>query len=638
MKGSGVQMMVETYLRRGKRSLQRLALDPRTRNVGAVIACGGSGFLLSAASLGNTPQPLAAGLLTAVSGWQAVVMTAGAMAGYPAFWGQAGLQGIVWSAAGGLLALLLGKREESSQQPLMIPAITAFLVAATGLVFQLFLKDRTPPALYFLRIAMTFASGVLFTQASRCRDAIVDWVVGGVAVLALAQVGITRYVNLGCVAAGLLAVAGAFPAAALAGLGLDLAQITRLPMTAVACMAYFIRLIPFDKRWQHYAAPGFSCIAVMAACGIWDLTPLPGLILGGAFGALMPPRPQIVHRRGETGAAQVRLELGAGLMGTMQHLLLEMEVPPIDQEAIVQRVREHACAGCSARKSCTTVLTAAHLLHPLEADCRKQGRLLPELRRGQEQLKLLQADRTRQREYRTALIQQYQFLGEYLRSLADRLPHRTEGLQMEFRIEVSARSRGKERANGDKCLAFSGAGCQYFVLLCDGMGTGLGAAQEGQTAAGLLRQMLLAGFPPQHCLRSLNSLLALRSAAGAVTVDLAEIRLDTGIVHIFKWGAAPSWVLTRAGAEKIGTATPPPGISLGETRETVEKLSLRRGEVLILLSDGVDGEEGLRRSGITPDAPPGELAAKILETGCKEAEDDATAAVVKLFPVSLGTS
>ncbi len=633
-------MMVETYLRRGKRSLQRLMLDPKARSAGLVVGYFGSGFLLSAASLGNSPQPLAAGALTAAVGWQALLMTLGAMVGYPAFWGRAGLQGIVWAAAAGLLAMLLGRKEESRAQPLMISAITAFLVAVSGLVFQTLLQDAVPVPMYFLRIGLSFAAGVLFTQAARCRDAMVDWVVGGVAVLALAQVGFWRYVNLGCIAAGVLAVAGPFPAAALAGLGLDLGQITPLPLTAVVCLAYFIRLIPFDKRWQHYAAPGFGCLLVMAVWGVWDWTPLPGLVLGGALGALLPPRPQIVHRRGETGAAQVRLELGAELMRGMQQLLLELESPPIDEEAVLEQVRERACGGCSARKHCLAVngLTVHHLEHPLEADCRKQGRLLPELRRGQAQLKLLRSDRARRREYRGALVQQYQFLGDYLRSLADRLPRRGEGLQIEFRVEAAARSRGKERANGDRCLAFSGMEGRYFLLLCDGMGTGLGAAQEGQTAAALLRSMLLAGFPPEHCLRSLNSLLALRGAAGAVTVDLAEVRLDTGIARIFKWGASPSWVLRRSGAEKIGTATPPPGISVGEPRETVEKLSLRRGEALILLSDGVDGEEGLRLSGLTPDAPPGELAAKILEGGCKEAEDDATAAVLKLRPLCLGSS
>ena len=632
-------MMVETYLRRGRRTLERLALNPTVRTWGMVIACGGSGFLLSAASLGNFPQPLAMGLICAVTGWRALVVSLGAMVGYPTFWGSAGNQGIVWSAVGGLLALLLGKRQESKDQPLMIPAIASFLTAVAGLTFRLVLKDDTPVVMYFLRTALTFLSAVLFTQASKGRDAVTDWLVGGAAVLALAQVSVGKYFGLGYIAAGVMAVWSAFPAAALAGLGLDLAQITKLPMTAVMCMAYFLRMIPFDKKWQHYAAPGAACLAAMAVCGIWDTTPLPGLILGGAAAALLPPRPQIVHRRGETGVAQVRLELGAELMTAVQQMVMEIQPTPIDEEAILDKARERACSACSYRKNCLeqAKLTPLHLQNPMDVDCRKQGRLVPELRRGQEQLRYLKADRERRREYRAALAQQYRFLGDYLRGLADRLPRRGESAAIEWRVEVSARSRGKEKANGDKCMAFSGPECKYFVLLCDGMGTGLGAAQEGNSAANLLRQMIIAGFPAEHSLRSLNSILALRGSAGAVTVDLAEVHLDTGLAHVYKWGAAPSWLLHRSGAEKIGTATPPPGIS-GEIRETVEKLSLRRGEALILLSDGVDGEEALRRSVLAPDAPPGELAAKILESGCGDGEDDATAAVIRLRPTSLGTS
>ena len=633
-------MMVETYLRRGQRSLQRLALDPRVRGVGSVLAYGGSGFLLSAASLGNYPQPLAMGMSCAATGWRTLVMSLGAMVGYPAFWGTAGKQGIVWAAVGGLLALMVGKREESREQPLMIPAIAAFLTAAAGLSFFLILRERTPLVVYALRVALTFFSGVLFTQATRCRDVVTDWLVGGVAVLALAQVSVGKYLGLGYLAAGLLAMGGAFPAAALAGLGLDLAQVTKVPMTAVLCLSYFVRMIPFDKKWQHYAAPGISFVIVSAACGIWDPAPLPGMVLGGAMGSLLPPRPRITRRRGETGVAQVRLELSAGVLTTVQELLAEFTPPEIDEGALLEKAKQHACAGCPAGKQCAQrdSMTTSLLHSPLEADCARQERLLPELHRAREQWKLLKADRQRRQEYRAALVQQYGFLSDYLRSLADRLPRSSAQSTIEFRIEVAARSRGKEGTNGDKCLAFSGSDCKYNILLCDGMGTGLGAAREGQDAANLVKQMLSAGFPAEYALDTLNSILALRGAAGAVTVDLAQIHLDTGHAHIYKWGAAPSWVLSRSGAEKIGTATPPPGISVQETRCTAKKLSLRRGEVLILLSDGVDGEDALRLSDLSPDAPPGELAAEILERGCGRGEDDATAAVIRLRPASLPVS
>ena len=633
-------MMVEAYLRRGQRRVQQLFLRPGIRSTATVLAYWSSGFLISAGGLAGMPQPLAMGLICAQTGWRALIMCIGAMLGYPFFWGQAGNQGIVWSASGGLLALLLGKRQETREQPLMIPAIACLLTAITGLSFLLLLKERASLPVYGLQILTTLGSGILFTQFSRCRDAVTDWLTAGVGILALAQAVPDAFLSPGYIAAGLLTVTGVFPAAALAGLGLDLARVTQVPMTAVLCCGWLIRLIPFGKRWQHYACAGFGGLIIMGATGIWDLKILPGLFVGGGLGAFIQPRPGIQTRRGDSGPAQVRLELSAAVMSQIRQLVMELEPPPSDTEAILEKAVHRACTGCAARNKCTqkNSMTLEFLKNPLEADCQKPGRLIPELHRAQEQLRYLQSDRKRRREYRSALLQQYQFLSEYLRQLADQLPRKSKPLEICFRAEAAARSRGKERANGDRCMAFSGSGGRYFLLLCDGMGTGLGAAQEGDTAAKLLKQMLTAGFPAHHALHSLNSLLALRGAAGAVTVDLAEVHLDTGQASIYKWGASPSWVLDRKGGKKIGTATPPPGLSVERSHQTVDKLSLCRGEMLILLSDGVDGEDVFSRFCLTPDVPPGELAAQILEKGCDEAEDDATAAVIRLRPISMAAS
>ena len=113
-------------------------------------------------------------------------------------------------------------------------------------------------------------------------------------------------------------------------------------------------------------------------------------------------------------------------------------------------------------------------------------------------------------------------------------------------------------------------------------------------------------------------------------MDLAELRLDTGKATIYKWGAAPSYVVSRGEVIKIGTATPPPGLSVAAGREPVERLSLRRGETLVLLSAGAGGEDSLRRVWMDEDAPAGELAAKILQSSRTLHTDDATVAVVRL--------
>lgn len=634
MKGSGACMLttMETWLRRSQRMVHKLALDPRIQSGARVAAWGGSGFFLSAASLSGGFQPLALGLVTAATGWRALVAALGAALGYRLFWGSDGLLGTVWAAAGCLLALLLGRGEQAERFPLLMPALTAVVTAVTGLVF-LFFRRGSPLHLFFLRLCLAPVAAWFFRRARVHRDSVSEWVCGGIAVLALAPLGLPGY-GL----AAVFAVWGSFPAAAMAGLGLDLARMTQVPMSVVICAAWFGRLIPFQEKWMRCGVPVLAGLGVMGLCGIRDLRILPGLALGGIVGYFLPPRPETVRRQGELGIAQVRLEMTAGILARTQQLLLTAEEPRIDEGALLNRAVNRACGNCPAKDNCVERLNLSTqcLQNPLTFVCRRPWEIQGELLRAQERLRDLKADRQRRQEYRSALIQQYRFLSVYLQRLSDQLPQRGERLRAYYRLEVSARSRGKERSNGDRCLAFSGTGCRYYVLLCDGMGTGLGAAQEGQSTGELLRQMLTAGFPPEHAFRSVNSILALRGQAGAVTLDLAEIRLDSGRVSLYKWGAAPSYLLGPRGTEKIGTAGPPPGLSMEDARETVRRLSLRRGEVLILVSDGAEIGEILRRGNVGP-MPPGELAQWLLEKSGAGGEDDATVAVLRLSQRRMST-
>lgn len=621
-------------------------LDPRFHTLAQVAAYVFSGLFLSAASLGNVPQPLTLGLLLSVSGWPAVLMAAGGMAGYLLFWGSAGTQGVLWLSAGLVAAVLLGGRQFLQDMPLLFPVMAGTITAAAGLLFQIVFQDTTPVLMYLLRIALAVLSTRLFVAATERRDPMLDWVICGIAVLALAQVVPIPYLGFGYIAAGILGAVGAFPAAALAGLALDLAQITPTPMTAVLCLAYLIRLIPGMNRWAHCVASGSLYAAIMALCGVWDLQPLPGLLLGGFVSYWLPGKPQLSHRRGETGFAQVRLEMVSSVLAQTEQLLMDVEEYPIDEEALIARAAERACNGCPCRSKCKeqpAKMPIALLHRPLgngadlPLSCRKSGRLLQELRRGQEQLRAIRADRDRREEYRAAVGQQYRFLSEYLQDLSDVLAQRSNPPRQFFQPEMAVCSAAREGTNGDRCLWFAGVECRYYIVLCDGMGTGWEAARDGKTMGNMLKKLLCAGFPPEFALRSVNSLCALQGRAGAVTIDLAELRLDTGKATLYKWGAAPSYLMSRGAVIKIGTAAPPPGLSVTDCRETVEQLSLRRGEMLILLSDGAGGEESLRRSLEGAAQPPGELAAKILECSQAEGTDDATVAVVRLTSLSAST-
>lgn len=643
-----VQMMVsiESYVRRGRGKLRQLALDPRVRlgvKIGAYFL---AGLVLSGASLASSPQTLALGLVLALQGWPAAVAALGGGAGYLLFWGRAGNQGLVWMALGLPVATLLNHRPIRRESPLLGCAIAALITAGSGLGFQLLAGDRTGVGVYLLRIALAAAGTYLFDLVRQRKDPLADWVMEGTFVLGLAQMIPFSGCSLGYLAGGLLAAGGSFSAAALAGLSLDLARITAVPMTAVLCLSYLTRMLPWENRFLKLGSPGIVYLLIMGICGIYDPVPAVVLTLGGCLSMLIPPVPELHHRKGETGLIQVRLELMAGCLSRTQQLLLEAQPAPIDEEALLARARERSCGSCPCRKTCRerTVEMSTQILHTPLLDpfsiplgCKKPARMVLELRRSQEQLRALKASRERRDECRWAVAQQYRFLSEYLRSQADQLPHRQRLFRQKFTPEVSVCSAGREQANGDRAAWFPGVGGRYYVILCDGMGTGLGAAQAGQTTLSMLRQMLSAGFPAEYALRSINAMMVLGGRAGAATIDVAELRLDTGRATLYKWGAAPSWLLRQGIAEKIGTVGPPPGLSVSDGQETVERLSLCRGEDLILTSDGVDGEGALGRWTEASMLPPGEMAAKLLELGCRELEDDATVVVIRLRPGALST-
>lgn len=636
-----MMIALEGYVRRGRRLLKTWALDPRFHlgvRLGAYFL---SGFFLSAASLASLCLPLAAGFCCACTGWPAALAAVGGCLGYLLFWGSAGYQGCIWLAGALAAAMILPRQRFSRETPALLPAVTALIVSSVGVVFQAWFSDTTPVVLYLLRVGLGAGACWVFSQVLKGRNPILEWLGWGLAVLALAQVAPFPWLSAGFIVAAALTVTGAFPAAAMAGLALDLAGITPVPMTAVLCAGYLPRFLSKCPRWLGCTAPALTYLLVQHLVGVLDLTPLPGLVLGGFFGLLLPPPTRLAYRRGETAVAQVRLEIASGVLAQTEQLLLEAPVVPVDEDALVARAAEQACSGCPCRKSCKDSKRIAVLPGPvlhkplltpeeLPIQCRKSGRFLAQLHRSQEQLRSIRADRERQQEYRAAVVQQFQFLSLFLRDLSDQLARRPDTAVPGFSPSVHIFGNRPEADNGDRCVMFPGVQSKYYVLLCDGMGTGLGAVQEGKNALNILKKLLTAGYPAEYALRSLNSLCALRERAGAVTVDLAEVQLDTGRTTLYKWGAAPSYLVTRTGTEKLGIAGPPPGLSVTDCRETVEKFSLRTGELLVMVSDGVGEDEAMVCCQSMAGRTPSELAAALLSCGKLGGIDDATVVLVQL--------
>ena len=632
--------MMTGYVRRGQHTLRRWMLDPRVLQ----LARGGvhtlAGFCLSAASIGQGMLPLVLGLVWACRGWRAVLVAVGGVLGYGVFWGAAGLQGILWTGLALVGVLLLGHRRITKDAPLLVPATGMLMVSATGLAFQLFAGDTTSVPLYLLRVVLGGAAPWLFTAWMQRREPLLEWLCWSLFALGLAQITVTPWLGLGYAAAGFAAVRWTFPMAALTGLALDLAGITPIPMTAVTVLAWLPHFLPRYPKRLGSLAPGVVGILLMQVCGTWDPVILPGLVLGGLAGSFFVAVPTPVPRRGETGAAQVRLEMAAGVLAQTGQMIAEEPERMIDGDALVRRAGEEACAGCSARDRCRDIRRISQLpgdllrtplltAEELPVRCKKGSRVLAELRRAQVQYRTLEADRQRQQEYRQALVQQYSFLSAYLRKLSDDLADRKDCARRAYDPMVSVYGSRKHSANADRCLIFPGTGNLHYVVLCDGMGTGVGAVQEGRTAAAFLRRMLVSGFPGEQALASLNSICALRERPASVTVDLAQLELDTGRVTLYKWGGAASWLVGNGSVEKLGNTSAPPGVYAAQDCEVRCGFYLKKDQVLLMVSDGLEEAQvqTFCKSGL---CSPAALAESLIRGGTRE--DDATVVTIQLVP------
>ena len=231
-------------------------------------------------------------------------------------------------------------------------------------------------------------------------------------------------------------------------------------------------------------------------------------------------------------------------------------------------------------------------------------------------------------ENRKLLEQEYNLLAQYLRS-----PEKAERGERRFTPRASICSVGKarEKACGDRGVCFFGGDGHYYVILCDGMGTGEEAARLSSHAIRLLENLLRGGMGPEEALRLMNGNMLLRGNGTFSTVDLLRLDLYSGMAYLYKWGAAPSYWRDGERIQAVGNATPPPGIDIAHLSVPEKcKLSMKSGQLLVMISDGAYGEETEATIAAYRGSSTKELAALLIST--MEREDDMTAIVISLDP------
>ncbi len=156
------------------------------------------------------------------------------------------------------------------------------------------------------------------------------------------------------------------------------------------------------------------------------------------------------------------------------------------------------------------------------------------------------------------------------------------------RLGAAGSACGGERLCGDYYEFFRGE-TNAYILLSDGMGTGGRAAVDSAMTVELYSRLLRAGISMQTALDMTACALTVKSGDESLsTLDIAEINLFTGETTIYKAGAAASFCKCIGKVRTLQISSPPLGI-LPNSRFAKTSLTLRGGDTLLMVSDGILG-------------------------------------------------
>ena len=137
--------------------------------------------------------------------------------------------------------------------------------------------------------------------------------------------------------------------------------------------------------------------------------------------------------------------------------------------------------------------------------------------------------RVQLQESRALLSEEFGCVAEYLRRMQAELgAPQPDAPRYRAVTGICTAGRHGAAANGDRGACFPGPRNDYYVLLCDGMGTGEPAAGLSADCVHLLGDLLRAGVAPLDALRILNGTYLLRGDGCFSTVDLLHIDLTSG--------------------------------------------------------------------------------------------------------------
>ena len=208
-------------------------------------------------------------------------------------------------------------------------------------------------------------------------------------------------------------------------------------------------------------------------------------------------------------------------------------------------------------------------------------------------------------------------------------------------VGVSQVSKTGETVCGDSVFRFKTDENKYYVMICDGMGSGTAARSESMLTGNLLKRFLEAGLGAKTAITMVNSSLALKQDKEMFSsVDLVCIDLVSGKTEFFKIGGTKSFIRHDDEIQTVFCESLPMGM-LNKVSTVSDTKMLEEDDVIVMMSDGVcDTEFGvftsekIKKLLNDEEKTMDELSEAILKSALKKrnniAKDDMTVVTIQL--------
>lgn len=297
-----------------------------------------------------------------------------------------------------------------------------------------------------------------------------------------------------------------------------------------------------------------------------------------------------------------------------QSAALEKEKEP-PMASLVEAVVERVCKFCPSRRRCwekDMQRTYNAMLRVLaELDGAENGRELknPEFfqkicRRKEDFIRtvgVIHERETYQRgcnkkmeEGRALVTMQLAGLSQIMLDLAkevrDGVPDMHKRMKSQYfhvEIGVAQAAKGNDDVCGDYYSYLELRDGKQAFIVSDGMGNGSRAHQESRSAVQLVEQLLLAGFRKDAVVRTVNTILQLRSTEESfATLDVLLVDTEKGEAEFLKIGAAPSYLRLQDRVREVKSPSVPLGI-LDDVELRPVVVQLEDNALIVMVTDGI---------------------------------------------------